>query len=273
MSNIQVKEEIELDFGIEENELSDSWEECIDLITGNINLIMKKSAKVYWFTGKVIEHMQKVHGAGTVAKIAEETNYSERSLYYMQSAYTAFPNYADVEHMVDHGLIWTNIKELARLPEENREEAVQDILRNNVDVREVSEYVNDIMSGGEDDEEVIVLEEQSGPDTEETDNTIPGTTLLDDVDIESKEDPEEKAKKGLADEESPAVWVDKFHQLLVRIQKNQLVDLKDIKDILKKIDPDKMNADDYKDAKDKQGVILDELYHIKEYVEAAIELF
>lgn len=257
-------------------ELPEEWDACKRIITDNVSSILKKSTIVYWYTGKVIEHMSNIHGDGTVQTLADETGYSTRSLYYMQSVYTAFPEYSEIKALIDAQVTWTGLKDLARLPDEMREEAIKELSAGDIDSTDISEYVTTLLGAGDNPSEDtppgdVDIDMNEG-DEDDVDNSNEASARPFE-DVEYDEDTVKPANTvGGDDDESVAAWMTKFCDLLKRIQKNQFVDIKDIKGKVKEITSGKLDTDEYRDATDSLGVALDEMHHIKDYVEAVIEV-
>jgi hypothetical protein len=202
-------------------ELPDSWDANVSLLENSMSIAMKTSLSTFWFTGRIVEHLQEIHGNGTIPKLSDETGYSQRSLYYMQNIYQSFPDYEDIELLAESKISWTGVKELSRLDDDQRTEAFALIKSNDLTDSTINQYVEDALKG----DDTPQIPAPGGCDAAETgtgDTGGSGQTNL-------GTNPKDNLEKTLT-------WIQKLHKNLVQTRADMEVPLTDISEKIDSLD-------------------------------------
>lgn len=190
--------------------LPDDAGKCLELIKESMELAVKKSVELFWFTGKVIDHVT-CAGDKSIQDIAGETGYGERSLYYMLSIYKAFPAFDNIHTFVDHCISWSSIKEAARLKDpDDRQEVLERITRDELNDDTLPAYVETLLDTSEKEEE------SSEDNNEQEENT------------KDKEEDNGNDKKSEDTDNELANWFVKLRDTYVEWRTNMKVELTDI---------------------------------------------
>ena len=233
-----------------EKDLPSSWEECISLVQGSMGIAMKQTIACFWYSGRIIQHLTEIYGDGTMEKLAEQTGYSQRHLYAMKKAYSSFPRYEYVETMMDRHLGLGDVKELSRLPEDYRDEALKLLKAGNLLDDGIEDYVNHILKGREEKEkekegDVEVIQPEITPSTDSKDN-----------------DHSDKPDNSLG---SIVKWFEKLHSIMIEMGRME-VSCSDISSKLGELDKEDGTDPDYIKCREEIESIRDEADYIYKYL-------